>query len=230
MLLPRAGSHAAAWIHLFRMLHHTVRRHMTSRLLRFGLGAVAIVAIAACKDPFEVKASAEVFEDTLVVYGLSAVPPEAPTALNTFDGIAVRTDPAQNYDVVFDIRVDPESGDTTAYVLPPRAVGGFSTAGIRKETRAFDEIERAPTSGYNDSTAVPIQAGDVLLVQAASYACRGQIISARLYIYSKIEIDSIKASPPFDAATNPAGSTIYFRMRADPNCGFVSFADGVPGV
>ena len=203
---------------------------MTSRLLRFGLGVIAIVATSACKDPFEVKASAEVFEDTLVVYGLSAVPPAAPTALNTFDGIAVRTDPAQNFDVVFDIRADPETGDTTAYILPPRAVGGFSTAGVIKDTRSFEEIDRAPTSGYNDSTAVPIKAGDVLLVQAGSYACGGQVISARLYIYSKIEIDSIKTSPPFDPVTNPAGSTIYFRMRADPNCGFVSFADGVPGV
>jgi hypothetical protein len=229
MLLPSAGSVAAPGNHLIRMLHHTVRRHMTSRFLRFGLVTMAIMATAACRDPFEVKASSKVFEDTLVVYALSAVPPEAPTALNTFDGVVVRTDPAQNYDVVFDIRVDPQTGDTTAYILPPRAVGGFSTAGIRKDTRAFDEIDRAPTNGYNDSTAVPIQAGDVLLVQAASYACRGQIISARLYIYSKIEIDSIKASPPFDPVTNPSGSTIYFRMRADPNCGFVSFANGIPG-
>ncbi len=229
-LLTRAGSPAAPGNLLISMLHHTVRRHMTSRLLRFGLVATAVLATGACKDPFQVKASSEVFEDTLVVYALSAVPPEAPTALNTFDGIAVRTDPSQNFDVVFDIRVDSATGDTTAYILPPRAVGGFSTAGIRKDTRAFDEIERAPTNGYNDSTAVPIQAGDVLLVQAASYACRGQVISARLYIYSKIEIDSVKASPPFDPETNPGGSTIYFRMRADPNCGFVSFADGLPGV
>jgi hypothetical protein len=203
---------------------------MTSRFLRYGLGALAIVAIAACKDPFEVQATLEVFEDTLAVYALSAVPPAAPTALNTFDGVAVRTDPAQHYDLVFDIRVDSASGDTIAYVLPPRAVGGFSSSGVRKDDRAFDEILRAPTSGYNDSTAVPIRAGDVLLVQAASYACSGQLINARLFIYSKIQIDSIKASPPFDPVTNPAGSTIYFRMRADPNCGFVSFADGVPGV
>ncbi len=203
---------------------------MTSRLPRFALVAFAIAALGACKDPFEVKASSEVYEDTLAVYALSAVPPSAPTALNTFDGVAVRTDPTEHYDLVFDIRVDPESGDTAAFVLPPRAVGGFSTAGIRKETRSFDEIERAPTRGYDDSTAVKIQAGDVLLVQAQSYACSGQLISARLYIYSKIEIDSIKASPPFDPDTNPDGSTIYFRLRTDPNCGFVSFADGVPGV
>ena len=203
---------------------------MTSRLLCFGLATLAVMATTACKDPFEVKAQADVFEDTLAVYGLSAVPPTAPTALNTFDGVVVRTDPSQHFDVVFDIREDPETGDTTAFVLPPRAVGGFSTAGILKDTRSFDEITRAPTSGYNDSTAVPIKAGDVLLVQAASYACGGQVISARLYIYSKMVIDSIKVSPPFDDETNLGGSTIYFRLRVDPNCGFVSFEDGLPGI
>jgi hypothetical protein len=203
---------------------------MTSRVLCLGLATLAVMATTACKDPFEVKAQSEVFEDTLAVYALSAVPPTAPTALNTFDGVAVRTDPSQHFDLVFDIHPDSATGDTTAYVLPPRAVGGFSTAGVLKDTRSFDEIDRAPTSGYNDSTAVPIKAGDVLLVQAASYACGGQVISARLYIYSKIVIDSIKASPPFDDETNPGGSAIYFRIRVDPNCGFVSFADGIPGV
>jgi hypothetical protein len=203
---------------------------MTSRLLFLGLATLAVLGTTACKDPFEVKAQAEVYEDTLAVYGLSAVPPYAPTALNTFDGRVVRTDPSERFDLVFDFRVDPETGDTTAYVLPPAAVGGFSTAGIIKATRSFEEITQAPSSGYDDSTAVPIKAGDVLLVRAASYACTGQIIGARLYIYSKLAIDSIKVSPPFDGDTNPGGSTIHFRLRVDPNCGFVSFADGIPGV
>lgn len=214
--------------HKYASLH--VRRHMTSRLLCFGAAILAVIATTACKDPFRVTAQQDVFEDTLVVYGLSAVPPIAPTALNTFDGQVVRTDPSEHFDLVFDIRVDSATGDTTAFVLPPAAVGGFSTAGVIKDTRSFEEITRAPTSGYNDSTAVPIKAGDVLLVQAASYACAGQLISARLYIYSKLLIDSVHVSPPFDGTTNPGGSTVYFRLRVDPNCGFVSFADGLPGI
>lgn len=215
---------------LSSMHHSTVRRHMTFRLLCFGIATMAVAATTACKDPFEVTAQAEVYGDTLVVYGLSAVPPNAPTALNTFDGRVVRTDPSEHFDVVFDFRVDTETGDTTAYALPPAAVGGFSTAGIIKDSRSFDEIGRAPTTGYDDSTAVPIKAGDVLIVQSASYACAGQLIASRLYIYSKLVIDSVHASPPFDDEHNPGGSTIYFRIRVDPNCGFVSFADGLPGV
>lgn len=212
------------------MHHSIVRRHMTSRLLFFGLASLAVLAASACKDPFRVTAQADVYEDTLVVYALSAVPPNAPTALNTFDGRVVRTDPNEHFDLVFDFRVDSATGDTTAYVLPPSAVGGFSTAGIIKDTRPFDEITRAPTSGYDDSTAVPVKPGDVLIVQAGSYACAGQVIGARLFIYSKMVIDSVHVSPPFDGETNPGGSTIYFRLRVDPNCGFVSFADGLPGV
>ena len=53
---------------------------MTSRVLCLGLATLAVMATTACKDPFEVKAQSEVFEDTLAVYALSAVPPTAPTA------------------------------------------------------------------------------------------------------------------------------------------------------
>ncbi|HEY9478594.1 MAG TPA: hypothetical protein VIP79_00830 [Gemmatimonadaceae bacterium] len=202
---------------------------MTARLLSFGFAALAVVAFTGCGDPFKATATTEVFEDTLSVYAISEAPANAPTALNTYDARVVRTDPSERYDVVFDIRVDPATNDTTAYLLPPRAVGAFSTAGIIKDTRPYGDILSAPTGGYNDSTAVPIEAGDVLLIQAASYACAGQIISSRLYVYSKIVIDSVHANPPFDPITNPGGSTIYFRIRVDPNCGFVSFADGLPG-
>lgn len=201
---------------------------MTARSFFPALTVFAVVATTACGDPFQARATAKVYDDTLSVYGLSAAPANAPTALNTFDGVVVRTDPSQRYDAVFDIRVDPSTGDTAAYILPPSAVSGFSSAGIIRETRAFGEILRAPTGGYDDSTEVRIQPGDVLLIQAASYACAGQLISSRRFIYSKLVIDSIHASPPFDPVTNPGGSTIYFRIRVDPNCGFVSFADGLP--
>jgi hypothetical protein len=191
------------------------------------VGVVAIAAATACGDPLQVKATLNTIEDTLAVYGLSEAPPSGPTALNTFVPSAVRTDPSQNYDVVFDIKPNA-SGQPTAYIYPPRAVGLFGSAGIIKDsTQSYDQITQAPVSGYNDSTAVPIKAGDVLVIQAASYACAAQLVTARRFIYSKLVIDSVNYTP-FNATTNPAGSTIYFRMRVDPNCGFISFANGLP--
>ena len=192
------------------------------------VGVLAITAVTACGDPLQVKANLATIDDTLSVYGLSEAPPSGPSALNTFLPAVVRTDPSQNYDVVFDIKPNG-LGQPTAYIYPPRAVSGFfGSAGIIKETtKSFDQITQAPVSGYNDSTAVEIKAGDVLVIQAMSYACAGQIVPGRRFIYSKMVIDSVNYTP-FNATTNPSGSTIYFRMRVDPNCGFISFANGVP--
>jgi hypothetical protein len=63
----------------------------------------------------------------------------------------------------------------------------------------------------------------VLLVQSTSSQCAAQGVQARTFIYAKIVIDSIF----YDGASrNPR--TIWYRMRNDPNCGFISFLDGIP--
>lgn len=200
---------------------------MPARLLGLCVGIAAACAVGACSNPFAVKATVKNIDDTVAVYGLSEAPPEGPTAINTFIPKVVRVDPTQNYDIVFDIHPD-STGQLTAWALPPLAVGFFGGGGIQKDTtQAFEAITKAPVNGYNDSTAIAIKPGDVLLVQARSYACTSQVFSARQVLYSKIVIDSIHYAP-FDPTTNPAGSTIYLRLRVDPNCGFISFADGLP--
>lgn len=200
---------------------------MTSRLLLLCVGAIAVALTTACGDPLRAKATLNTADLDASAYGLSEAPVSGPSAVNTFIPGVVRTDPSQNYDIVFDIHPDSQ-GTPTAYMLPPRTVGLFGGAGILKDSvHTFEEITQAPVRGYDDSTAVPIRAGDVLLVQAASFACASQLISDRQVIYSKFVIDSVNYSP-YDPDTNPAGSTIYFRMRVDPNCGFISFADGLP--
>jgi hypothetical protein len=200
---------------------------MTARLLLLCVGVLGVAGTTACDDPLRAKATLDNTDYIATVYGLSEAPVNGPSAVNTFLPRAVRTDPSQNYDVVFDIRPDSQ-GTPTAYILPPRAVGLFGGAGIIKDTtRSYDEITQAPVRGYDDSTAVAIAAGDVLLVQAASFACASQLISDRQVIYSKMMIDSVNYSA-YDPDTNPGGSTIHFHMRVDPNCGFISFADGLP--
>ena len=49
--------------------------------------------------------------------------------------------------------------------------------------------------------------------------------SAYVYLYAKVVIDSVF----YDEATTPhIPRTIWYRMRNDPNCGFLSFLDGIP--
>src|SRR5919201_3972184 len=162
---------------------------------RLFLLILLVAAGTACGEPSRGKATVKVIDDTAAVFGLTGAPLDGPTALNTFVPRLLRADPSQNYDVVFDFRVDPATSDTFAVILPPRAVGTFGSAGIQKDSADYSTILQAPTSGYNDSTATRIDSGDVVLVQACNAACASQLVEQRRFIYSKLVIDSIRKPP-----------------------------------
>lgn len=184
-------------------------------VLLVGVGAAA----AACGDPFATKASLPTIDDTAAVFALTGAPESAPTAINISFPRAVITTPSEHYDVVFDIRHD------SAFAYPPHAIGAALTAGIQLSTEPYDAITRAPVNGYNDSLPVFIKAGDVILVQSQSAQCATQGVQARFFLYAKIVVDSIFYD---DAAPPHIPRTMWYRMRNDPNCGFISFDDGIP--
>ena len=176
-------------------------------------------AAAACANPFATTARLATIDDTAAVYALTGAPESAPTAINITFPRAVITTPSEHYDVVFDIRND------SAFAYPPRAIGASLIAGLQLSPMPFDAITQAPTTGYNDTLPVFIKTGDVLLVQSTSSQCSTQSIAARTFIYAKIVIDSIF----YDGAAAPhVPRTIWYRLRNDPNCGFLSFEDGIP--
>ncbi|MGH7621372.1 MAG: hypothetical protein ACREMU_03445 [Gemmatimonadaceae bacterium] len=182
-------------------------------LLGLGIGA------GACGDPFATTATLPTIDDTAAVFALTGAPESAPTAINIAFPRAVITTPSENYDVVFDIRND------SAFVYPPHAIGAALTAGIQLANQPYDAITQAPVNGYDDTMPLFVKAGDVLLVQSQSSLCSTQGIQARLFLYAKIQIDSIF----YDEATPPhSPRTMWYHMRNDPNCGFISFADGIP--
>jgi hypothetical protein len=190
---------------------------MKVRFLVLLIGIAA--AAAACADPLATKATLATIDDTAAVFALTGAPESAPTAINITFPRAVIATPSENYDVVFDIRND------SAFAFPPHAIGVSLTAGLQLATQPFAQITEAPTTGYNDTTPVFIKAGDVLLVQSTSSQCSTQGVQARTFIYAKIVIDSIF----YDDAPPPhTPRTIWYRMRNDPNCGFISFLDGIP--
>ncbi|MBK5188655.1 MAG: hypothetical protein JJD97_10460 [Gemmatimonadaceae bacterium] len=184
-------------------------------VLLLGMGAGA----AACANPLATNATLATIDDTAAVYALTGAPESAPTAINITFPRAVIATPSEQYDVVFDIRHD------SAFAYPPHAIGASLTAGLQLATQPYDAITAAPTTGYDDTLPRFIKAGDVLLVQSTSAQCSTQSVQARTFLYAKIVIDSIfydEAAPPHTPRT------IWYRMRNDPNCGFVSFLDGIP--
>lgn len=204
-----------------------LRSHIPARPLVLTFGALAVLAAAACGNPFAVTANTDVIFDTLSVYGLTDAPTNGPTAVNTFGPQLVTTSPLTHYDIVFDIHAD-SLGNPQAYALPPKAVASFGNAGfVIDSTQAFEAIPSAPNVTYNDTTVVALKPGTILIVQAQSVACSTQLVASQQFIYSKIVVDSINYTP-FDEFTNPDGNTIHFRIVVDPNCGFRSFKEGRP--
>ena len=179
---------------------------MKARLICF---AAAVAALSACGDPLRVIASFPTVQDTLVAFALTGTPVHAPSALNTLRHEVVRPDPSTNYDVVFDIR------DGQGYIYPARLVGLVGVAGVLKDTTGYERLRTAPLDGYQDTTAVPIARGDVVVIRSQSTSC---LDALNPFIYSKLAIDSV----------NSGARTIHFRIHVDPNCGFRDFTDGIP--
>lgn len=187
---------------------------MSSRLrslcAAFGLAALA----GACRDPLSIRASLPIRTDTLTLYALTGTPTTFPNALNTIFAQPVRADGSFGFDVAFDI-----DAANQVVVLPVRLVSGSLDAsrrvGVQRSDSAFDALLRAPSTGFRYDSLFVADLGETLVIQARS---RGCVNTLSPLIYSKIVVDSV----------NLARRRIHLRITADPNCGFRSFAPGIP--
>ena len=189
----------------------------------------AVVSLAACDDPFEVRARLAVNEDTLTLASITdpLAAPSAPVAIDVarltgFDdaNLPQRTPIATRLalGLDFDVAVAVE-GDSVVF-LPPRLVlsslGSTHRVGLQRETAAFEAIRTAPGRGYVfDTVAVVAREGETVIVATQHPNCF-QELSPELY--AKIGVVDI----------DPVRREATLRVRVDPNCGFRSFADGVP--
>jgi hypothetical protein len=189
-------------------------------------------AVVACNDPYRVRASLDVVEDTLVLHSISdlTAPATAPVVLdianqaNVFSAstrmpVARRLGPefyanGAGFDVAIDVR-----GDSVIFVPPRKVATSLSTVrrvGIRRDTVAFESVAAAPGSGYAfDTVSVAARQGNTVFVVSQHPVCASEINSE---IYAKIGIIAI----------DPVARTATLRVRLDPNCGFRSFLPGVP--
>lgn len=187
---------------------------MSSRLrslcAAFGLAALA----GACEDPLSITASLPIRTDTLILYALTGTPPTFPNALNTIFAQPVRADGNFGFDVAFDINAANQ-----VVVLPVRLVSGSLDAsrrvGVQRSDSAFDALMRAPSTGFRYDSLFVAGLGETIVIQARSRSCVNDLSPL---IYSKIVVDSV----------NLTRRSIHLRITADPNCGFRSFAPGIP--
>jgi hypothetical protein len=194
---------------------------MHSRYPAAAVAALVGLALAiGCKDTSILQASLPVATDTLVAYAMTGTPPSLPSGLSVIYRSSVRVDGSAAFDIAFDF-------DSLGRVIvsPVRVLvnqlSGAPAVGIQTQfTTTFDNIKSAPGGYYRPDTAIVVTPGQpfVLLTNraTASNAC---VYDPSPTIYAKVVIDSVKP------ATTRA---IYFRVTSDPNCGYKSFAAGLP--
>jgi hypothetical protein len=172
----------------------------------------------ACGDPTNLRATAFTTVDTLSVFALTGTPPSYPSGVSIIAGQAVRVDGFGRFDVALDI-----DGSGLVVVYPLKLVvpspGGSRPVGLQKVSSGFDAVLEAPRTGYETDASFIIAPGETMVIQAA-YNGNGDFCQFALspYLYAKLAVDSV----------NLASRTLYLRMGVDPNCGFRSFASGIP--
>ncbi len=176
-----------------------------------------VVGLNACGDPTSLSASGITSVDTLQVFALSGTPPSYPSGIALLVRQPVRVDGNATFDVAFDI---DDSGHAIVYPvnLVVSVPGGSRPVGLQKLATAFDQVTEAPKSGYGDSSFV-VNPGETLVIQS-QHNFSGDICQFALKpnIFAKIAVDSV----------NLASRTLFLRLGLDPNCGFRSFAEGIP--
>ncbi len=192
--------------------------------LRAGRAAALVVAAvgAACggKDPYAPVAQYNTVDYAFVLYPMRTVVAPQNSALDLHAPAPTR--PAvyvssvlnavvPNFDVAFDV-------DNTGHpvLLPPKLVTSaqiLPRTGFQTSSTLFDSLKAAPGGTYQADSAFRVTTGQTVVVQAQGTAC-----SVASPFYSRLVVDSIGA----------ATGALYIRARIDPNCGFKSFASGVP--
>jgi len=190
---------------------------MKARLAILATICVAAV-LSACADPTNLRATAFTTVDTLSVFALTGTPPSYPSGVSIVAGQAVRVDGFANFDVALDI-----DASGRAVIYPVRLVvpspNGSRPVGLQRVASGFEAVLEAPRTGYETDDSFVVAPGETIVIQAAHNE-NGDICQFALspYLYAKIAVDSVSL----------ASRTLYLRMGVDPNCGFRSFASGIP--
>ena len=188
-------------------------------LVRTAAALGLALVLGACKDLTSIDASFQNVTAIDTVYALNGSPPNAPTTLKFFDGLVQRADQGFGFDVAFDI--DPSGG---VAIIPARAVASSFAApysvALRKVAGAFETVLEAPEEGYRPDTAMVVNIGETVVAESrdsgvngvCSFSLKGQSYYSKLVV---TEVDLAKRR-------------IVFTVTVNRNCGFRSFAPGIP--
>jgi len=190
-----------------------LRRGLRAALAPLAVTLVA-VALAGCSDPFKLKASYANEPFVFSLYALTGKGPlNAPSALDLTARSVVRADGTFAFDVAFDL-----DGRGKILIYPQKLVGssvsGGRTVGLQRVSGTYEALLLGPPGSYQTDSILTVNVGEPVAVRLTSSSCLYQLSSD---LYAKIVVDSLGS-----------GGLMYGRGVFNPNCGFRSFADGIP--
>jgi len=177
-----------------------------------------VAGLNACGDPTNIQANIPTSVDSLSLFALSGTPPTYPSGIAILSRQPVRVDGFASFDIAFDINA---AGN--AVIAPVKLVvvtpGGSRPVGLLRVAGTFETALEAPKSGYELDSSLVLVPGEVIMVQTP-HNTQGDLCQFAINpnIYAKITVDSVVL----------ASRTLFLRLGLDPNCGFRSFADGIP--
>ncbi len=189
----------------------------TTRTLAYALTAVALATLTACKGLTKIDASFQNVTASDTVYALNGGPPAAANALKFFDGLVAHADQGFVFDVAFDL-----DAANNVVIIPVRALAtSFSnpySVALQRVDGTFQSVLKAPEEGYRADTAMTVGVGQTIVAESRDnfgiclYSLKGQSY------YSKLVVNEV----------DPVLRRIVFTVTVNRNCGFRSFAPGIP--
>lgn len=180
------------------------------------IAATLTLAVSACRDFTGVPASLPVISDSGAIFALNGAPPGAPNAVYFFAGTMIAADASFLFDVAFDI----DSAGNVVYLPEPAVASGLvssHTVSLAQVSDNYDSLSSAPRVTYRADTALVVKPGVTVVAQSSDpNACSVSLTGTTLY--AKMVVDSI----------DRVNKRLFLRYTSDPNCGFRSFAPGIP--
>ncbi len=198
---------------------HSDARRLPRRAMSFPALVFAAVVLAACGagNSFTQPASFDNVIRTYSVYAVTGTSNTLPAAYQYSTETLVRpqvlSTGSLNFDLAFDIGVDGKVRLLPARFVVPLPPGGSPSLGLQKMLGVFEQLQRAPLTGYTLDSAATAAVGDTYTLQLHDSGC----IYGDLF-YAKLTVDSIIL----------AQRRIVVRSLVNRNCGYRSLTEGLP--
>ena len=194
-------------------------RRSLRRAIAFPALMVTAFFIAACAagNGLTSPATVDNVTRTYSVYAVTGTSSALPAAYQYSTETLVRpqllASGALNFDIAFDITADGKARLLPAKYVVPLPPAGAPILGLQKMTAVYEQLTRAPLTGYTLDSAVTASVGETYTLQLRDSGCiYGD------FFYAKLTIDSVIVSQ----------RRIVLRSMVNRNCGYRSLTEGLP--